>query len=193
MSKRPNIILIITDQQRYETIQALGYDYMETPNLDRLVNEGVVFEQCHITAPSCASSRASLFTGTYPHTCNVLKNKDKWPRTWVSDLADSGYYCVNIGKMHTEPLEGKFGFHERYIVENKDRFLEDRYFSDEWDKALQARGVLKQQREWYRQRDHYAACMGAFEWEQDEDMHSDMFVGNRACWWIENYPKTEHS
>ena len=56
MSKedRPNIILIITDQQRYETIRALGYDYMDTPNLDRMVDEGVAFTQCHITAPSCA-------------------------------------------------------------------------------------------------------------------------------------------
>ena len=48
---RPNIILIITDQQRFDTIAALGFDYMETPNLDRLVHEGVSFTNCHITAP----------------------------------------------------------------------------------------------------------------------------------------------
>ncbi|MCB0124414.1 MAG: sulfatase-like hydrolase/transferase, partial [Caldilineaceae bacterium] len=47
---RPNIILIITDQQRYDTIKALGFPYMETPNLDRLVEEGVTFTNCHITA-----------------------------------------------------------------------------------------------------------------------------------------------
>ena len=43
MSKQPNIVFIITDQQRYDTIAALGYDYMDTPNLDRLVREGVHF------------------------------------------------------------------------------------------------------------------------------------------------------
>ncbi len=191
MNDRPNIILIITDQQRYETIQALGYEYMETPNLDRLVNEGVVFEQCHVTAPSCAPSRASIFSGTYPHTNHVLKNKDKWTRTWVTDLAESGYYCVNIGKMHTEPLEEKFGFHERYVVENKDRYLEDRYFSDEWDKALKAHGLVKQGRPLYRKYPDYRDRMGAFEWELPEHLQSDMFTGDTAEWWIRNKPKPD--
>ena len=49
---RPNIILIITDQQRLDTINALGFDYVDTPNLDRLVQEGVTFRNCHVTAPS---------------------------------------------------------------------------------------------------------------------------------------------
>lgn len=188
---RPNIILIITDQQRYETIRALGYDYMDTPHLDRMVNEGVTFSQCHITAPSCAPSRASLFTGTYPHTTGILKNADAWKKSWVSDLADSGYYCVNVGKMHTCPMDTKLGFHERYVVENKDRFLEERFFYDEWDKALHARGLVKQQRLIYRQRPDYRERMGAFEWELPEDMHSDMFVGNLATWWLDTKPKPE--
>ena len=100
---RPNIILIITDQQRYDTIKALGFPYMETPNLDRLVEEGVTFTNCHITAPSCAPSRASLFTGYYPHTTGIFKNADQWQHSWIEDLAASGYYCVNVGKMHTWP------------------------------------------------------------------------------------------
>ena len=53
----PNIIFIITDQQRYDTIRALGYDYMETPHLDRLVRKDVSFTGCHVTAASCAPSR----------------------------------------------------------------------------------------------------------------------------------------
>lgn len=193
MSKedRPNIILIITDQQRYETIRALGYEYMDTPHLDRLVNEGVAFSQCHITAPSCAPSRASLFTGTYPHTTGVLKNADPWSKSWVGDLSDSGYYCVNVGKMHTYPYDTKLGFHERYVVENKDRYLEERYYYDEWDKALHARGLVKQQRELYRKRPDYGDRMGAFKWELPEDMHSDMFVANTATWWLDTKPKPD--
>lgn len=54
----PNIVFINTDQQRFDTINALGAEYMETPNLDRLVNEGVSFTNSHVTAPSCAPSRA---------------------------------------------------------------------------------------------------------------------------------------
>ena len=72
--KRPNIILIITDQQRYDTIAAHGHAHMHTPNLDRLAREGVSFSNCHITAASCVPSRASLFTGYYPHSTGVLEN-----------------------------------------------------------------------------------------------------------------------
>ncbi len=188
---RPNIILIITDQQRFDTIRALGFDYVDTPNLDRLVNEGVTFTNCHITAPSCAPSRASLFTGYYPHTTGILKNADRWTRSWVESLADSGYHCVNVGKMHTFPFETPAGFHERYVVENKDRYLEGRYYFDEWDKALRARGLVKQQRESYRQLPDYNERLGAFEWNLPEDLHSDMFVGDMASWWIESYPQTQ--
>ncbi|MBZ0295563.1 MAG: sulfatase-like hydrolase/transferase [Anaerolineae bacterium] len=188
---QPNIILIITDQQRFDTINALGFPYMDTPNLDRLVREGVSFDNCFITAPSCAPSRASLFTGYYPHITGVLQNADLWRRSWVELLAKSGYHCVNIGKMHTFPYETPLGFHERYVVENKDRYLEGRYYFDEWDKALKARGHVKQQRELYRERPDYRERLGAFEWELPEDLHADNFVGDFATWWLKNYPKTQ--
>ncbi|HQE22176.1 MAG TPA: sulfatase-like hydrolase/transferase [Thermosynergistes sp.] len=187
---RPNIILIMTDQQRFDTIRALGFPYMDTPNLDRLVEEGIALTNCFCTAPSCAPSRAALFTGGYPHSTGVFKNADKWPRTWVEDLAESGYHCVNIGKMHTYPYQAPYGFHERYVVENKDRYLEGRYFFDEWDKALHARGLPKPGRVMYRNLKDYRERMGAFEWELPEDMHPDMFVGGMATWWIDRYPKT---
>lgn len=188
---RPNIIFIITDQQRFDTINALGASHVDTPNLDRLVREGVSFNNCFITAPSCAPSRASLFTGYYPHTTGILKNADTWRRGWVERLSGSGYHTVNIGKMHTFPFETPLGFHERYVVENKDRYLEGRYYFDEWDKALQAQGLVKQQREFYRKLPNYQEALGAFEWKLPESMHPDMFVGNMAAWWLRTYPKTE--
>ena len=187
-TEQPNIILVMTDQQRFDTISALGFPYMETPNLDRLVTEGVTLSQCYISAPSCAPARASLFTGYYPHTTGILKNADRWTRSWVERLGQVGYHCVNVGKMHTFPFETPLGFHQRYVVENKDRYLEGRYYFDEWDKALQARGLIKQQRELYRQRSDYNERLGAFEWELPEEMHPDMFVGNLAQWWINSYP-----
>lgn len=190
-TQQPNIILIITDQQRFDTIAALGFDYMETPNLDRLANEGVIFTNCHIAAPSCVPSRASLFTGYYPHTTGILKNGDQWEHSWVQDLAELGYYCVNVGKMHTVPFETPLGFHERYVTENKDRYLEGRYYFDEWDKALAAHGLVKQQRTLYRLREDYEQSLGAFDWELPPDLQSDMFVGNMAAWWLEAKPKLD--
>ncbi len=188
---RPNIVLIITDQQRFDTIAALGFSYMETPHLDRLVREGVTFTNCHITAPSCAPARASLFTGCYPHTTGILKNGDRWTRSWVEDLNAGGYHCVNVGKMHTSPFETPLGFHERYVVENKDRYLEGRYYYDEWDKALRARGLVKQQRVLYRQRADYNESLGAFDWELPEDTHPDNFVGDFASWWVRSKPRPD--
>ncbi len=191
MADRPNIILIMTDQQRYDSIAALGFPYAITPNLDALVEKGVTLTDCHINAPSCVPSRASLFTGYYPHTTGVLANGQRWQRTWVEQLRDAGYRCVNVGKMHTIPYDSDSGFHERYVVENKDRYMEGRWYFDEWDKALAANGLVKQQRETYRQREDYRERLGAFDWELPEELHSDAFVGNMARWWVDTYPQTE--
>lgn len=191
MAERPNIIFIITDQQRYDTIAALGYPHMITPCLDRLVREGVAFSNCFVTAASCAPARASLFTGYYPHTTGILKNADLWRRSWIELLKESGYRTVNVGKMHSYPYHTPLGFDERYVVENKDRYLEERYYFDEWDKGLRARGLVKQQRELYRKLPDYQERLGAFEWELSEDAHPDVFVGQMASWWIEAYPQTQ--
>jgi len=188
---RPNIVFIITDQQRYDTIAELGYPYMETPHLDRLVREGVTFTNCFITAASCAPARASLFTGYFPHTTGIFRNADYWRHSWIEMLKESGYRCVNIGKMHTYPYDTPLGFDERYVVENKDRYLEERYYLDEWDRALHARGLIKQQRELYRQLPDYKTSLGAFEWKIAEDMHPDNFVGDFAAWWIRHKPMQE--
>lgn len=188
---RPNIILVITDQQRFDTIAAHGHGHMTTPHLDRLAREGVSFTNCHITAASCVPSRASLFTGYYPHVTGILENEQAWSRTWVEDLNNSGYTCVNVGKMHTNPFTASAGFDERYNVENKDRYLQGRWYFDEWDKALAAHGLVKQQREQYREREDYGKRLGAFEWELPEDLHSDMFTGGFAEWWLDTKPKAE--
>ena len=188
---KPNILFIITDQQRYDTISAQGFPHVDTPNLDRLIREGVCFTNNFVTSASCGPSRASLFNGYYPHTTGIYRNADLWQHSWIENLADDGYYCVNIGKMHTSPYETPLGFHERFVVENKDRYLEGRYFFDRWDLALQAKGYVKPQREIYRKRPDYKERLGAFEWELPEELHPDFYVGDLATWWIRTKPKTE--
>ena len=189
--KRKHIFLIITDQQRYDTIAALGFPYMHTPHLDRLVREGTSFDNCFITAPSCVPSRASLFNGYYPHATGILRNGQAWQRTWVSTLAEQGYHCVNVGKMHTIPYDAKAGFHERFVAENKDRYFEGRWFADEWDKALVARAQVKPSRESYRRLPDYAQRLGAYDWTLPPESHADFFIGDLASWWLESRPKPE--
>lgn len=188
---KPNIILIMTDQQRADTVNALGAPWMITPNLDRLAREGTSFTNCFVTSPVCVGSRASLFTGLYPHGCHVFSNFHPWEPTWVKSLADAGYHCASIGKMHINPYDAAGGFHQRFVVENKDRPLflgeRDRAFYDEWDKALHARGLIKPSRynRFEADPEGYRQALGAFVWNLDEDMHPDHFIGRTACWWLE--------
>ena len=190
--ERPNIVFVITDQQRFDTIAALGYDYVDTPNLDRLVREGTTFTRTYVSAPSCSPSRSSLFTGLYPHSLGVLRNEDLWQHSWVERLSESGYRCVNVGKMHTHPWETPLGFQERTVVENKDRDHPNvPFFKDQWDKALWSHGLTKPTRTVHRQKADYGERLGAFEWELPDDLHSDNFVAGYARWWLESYPGQE--
>lgn len=190
--RRPNIVFVITDQQRFDTINALGFDHVDTPNLDRLVREGTTFTRTYVSAPSCSPSRASLFTGLYPHSLGVLRNEELWRHSWVEALARSGYRCVNVGKMHTHPWETPLGFHERTVVENKDRDHPNvPFFHDQWDKALWSHGYTKPTRTEHRKRGDYRDRLGAFEWELPEELHSNNFVAGHARWWLETYPGDE--
>ena len=189
---KPNIVFIITDQQRHDTVGALGYDHMITPHLDALARDGLAFTHMYATSPCCSPSRASLFSGLYPHNTGVLRNDDKWVYTWVPLLAEAGYRCVNVGKMHTSPFEAPLGFHERHVVENKDRAHPKLpYFLDNWDKALWAGGYVKPTRETYCERPDYNERLGAFVWELPEKMHPDVFVAQSAVHWLETYDGDE--
>ncbi len=120
-SGRPNIIFIITDQQRYDTIAAHGFPHMATPVLDGLAAAGASFSRCYVSGASCVPARASLFSGCFPHTTGVINNAAGWRHSWVERFAAAGYRCASVGKMHTQPMDEAAGFHTRLIVENKDR------------------------------------------------------------------------
>ncbi len=103
-SDAPNILWICTDQQRWDTIGALGNPYVKTPNLDRLVREGVSFTNAHCQAPVSAPSRASFLTGMYPSSVHVTRNGGaRWPEAAplvTKLLKDAGYECGLSGKLH---------------------------------------------------------------------------------------------
>ncbi len=186
MADRPNIIFINTDQQRYETINALGFDYVDTPNLDRLVNEGVNFSKCYVNSPVCGPTRASLFSGLSPHNSGALHNGSRWNDSWVTLLNDAGYHCVNVGKMHTGPMGAPWGFHERYIVENKDRSAMPVKYLDELDKAILAHRLEKPTGTSYaRDFPDYEEREGAYEWPLPDHLHPDIFVGETAVRWLD--------
>ena len=157
------------------------------------VSQSPLFELQTILLYQTRAWRASSWrSSTMRGTRNIQTLIGTWSRIYIGWLADAGYHCVNIGKMHINPYDAKGGFHQRFMVENKDRplFLEehDRAIYDEWDKALKARGLEKPSRYSRVEADPkgFLEALGCFIWETDDDMHPDNFVGNTARWWLED-------
>ena len=73
-SERPNILLIMTDQQRWDTLGCYGAPVCRTPNIDKLASRGVRFSTAFTPTSPCSPARAALFTGLYPHKNHVLAN-----------------------------------------------------------------------------------------------------------------------
>ncbi|HEV2125731.1 MAG TPA: sulfatase-like hydrolase/transferase, partial [Chloroflexota bacterium] len=71
---RPNILFICTDQHRFDALGCYGNRHIQTPNIDRLAAQGVLFERCYTPNPVCAPTRASIVTGRYPHAHGLWAN-----------------------------------------------------------------------------------------------------------------------
>ena len=184
----PHIIMIMTDQQRADTIAAWGYDHMITPNMDRLVREGISFRQAFCPGATCIASRAALFTGMYPHNTGVY-SFNPWAdhRNWVQDLADSGYWCVNIGKMHFSPRDATGGFHERIVVENPtNKHLLNGGADDAWGRFLSLHG-LERPNERNKTDPNWKSKYQGVPWHYEERFHSDVFIGHSAIAWIRSH------
>lgn len=101
--KRPNIILLLTDDQRNDTLGCAGHPTVQTPNIDNLAAHGVRFENCFVTTSICAASRASIFTGLHERTHGYTFGKPAVARDYTLKsypvlLRRSGYRTGFIGK-----------------------------------------------------------------------------------------------
>ena len=100
-----NILLILTDQHRFDTLGCYGALICRTPNIDRIAQQGVRFERAYTSTVPCSPSRAALFTGLYPHKNLVRVNSDtlnpKVP-TMASELKSAGYNLGYAGKWHVD-------------------------------------------------------------------------------------------
>jgi arylsulfatase A-like enzyme len=185
---QPHIILIMTDQQRADTIGAWGNDHMITPNMDRLAQEGTSFRQAYCPGATCVASRAAIFTGMYPHTTGVY-SFDHWGnhRNWVQDLEDGGYFCANIGKMHFMPRDIPGGYHERVIVENPTNTTHDGgNADDDWGRFLSLNGQTRPNHRQDTDPDWMTKYQGV-PWHLEEKYHSDVFIGDSAVAWIRDH------
>jgi arylsulfatase A-like enzyme len=123
--KSPNVLLIVSDQQRRDTIGAYGSRIAQTPAIDALAEEGMTFDYAFTPCGLCSPTRSSLLTGVYPHAHDVLTNVQLHPvrahlgpesDILFSSLSRAGYRTGYVGKWHVSPKQDPtaFGF-EQYV------------------------------------------------------------------------------
>ncbi len=109
MTKKPNFILIMTDQQRADHLSCYGNSILHTPNIDSFADEGTCFDRCFVANPICAPNRASILTGRMPSAHGVRSNGiplSKDARTFVEELKNDGYATALFGKAHFQNITG---------------------------------------------------------------------------------------
>lgn len=111
---RPNVLLIMTDDQSWDSIGYASDARVRTPNLDRLARQGMIFERGHCSSMPCIASRSSMMSGLHHHRWrhggipNTGLRQGEW--TWAHALRSAGYDTALVGKMHFSPRDGQQGF-----------------------------------------------------------------------------------
>lgn len=114
-ASRPNIVLLLSDDQRPDTIRALGNDSIHTPHLDRLVREGTAFTRAISAYPICTPSRAEIMTGSSAFSNGVFDFGGKIDPTaavWAETMRRAGYHTSYVGKWHNDGRPNARGYEE---------------------------------------------------------------------------------
>lgn len=111
--ERLNVLIIITDQHNVHALGCYGNDAIDTPNLDRLAAQGIVFDNAITPSGACRPAKMSIFTGLHPRTHGLLDGRAETPKGWQTlgeIFRDAGYRTGLIGKHHMPDAVQTFGF-----------------------------------------------------------------------------------
>lgn len=132
-TSKPNLILITTDQQRFDTIHRAGNPHILTPHLNWLADTGVLMRRAYTDAPICCAARATMITGKHYRNLGGCGN---WGQPSAPDVAQTlpailtrqGYQTRSVGKVHYDPPRCNYGYEHMEILEDYYRFM--RQFPD---------------------------------------------------------------
>ena len=141
--EQPNIIFIFTDDHSFQTLSAYDNRYIETPNLDRIARDGLLFANSFVSNSICAPSRATLLTGKHSHANGQLTNEDIFDgsqQTFPKLLQEVGYQTALIGKWHLQSdptgfdywniLPGQGNYYNPDFIEMGKRSRREGYVTD---------------------------------------------------------------
>ncbi|MFI3237727.1 MAG: sulfatase-like hydrolase/transferase [Lachnospiraceae bacterium] len=179
MKKRPNIIFIMTDQQRHDTFSCVN-DKIITPHLDELIGNSVLFKNAYCTNPSCVPSRAAIMTGKYPSACEVPAYISYLPdheKTFMSTLQENGYYTAVVGKQHFAESTIKKGYDMEMIIDGHAPFSKPDTLGVYADYLVE-QGL--------NPKDMYERTLiSGGVWKSDIKHHVDYFIGEKGKEWLE--------
>jgi choline-sulfatase len=195
--KKPNILILMPDQLRADSMGCAGHPQIKTPSMDLLASEGVRFSNAFTVCPICMPARASFVSGLYPHNHGMWTNVGQLPaddETFFHHLQDSGYYTAHVGKSHYYMHTGQHmrdceGYmHSRgldYVHETTGPWATvntDSYMTDQW----REKGLLKAFRDDYlKRREHGNRSVWASPLPVEDFM--DSYIGRKAVEFIDSY------
>lgn len=138
-ARRPNILLLMTDQHRGDCLGCDGNSVIKTPNLDALARDGYHFTSAYSSTPSCTPARAALLTGLQPWNHGMLgysKVADRYSPEFPRTFSENGYRTHAIGKLHYHPQRNYHGFQSAEIDESG---------------RVEAPGFVSDYRKWFRE------------------------------------------
>ena len=186
MPDSPNIVFIMSDQQRQDTLACYGADWMNVPNLNALAGESFVFENAYVAQPVCTPARATIMTGLYPHTAGPIINQIQLEESVpvIAEMLSGEYYKGYMGKWHLgNDLMPQHGFDVWISAEDSHRYTkpEQRYLVSDYNKYLVEQGYRPD-----RIRDGVGVFSSDAHYNVPEEHQMASFLGDKAAEFIES-------
>jgi arylsulfatase len=191
--KKPNILVIMTDEHRWDCLGCYGNEQIKTPNIDQLAANSVRYDNSFCTYAVCTPSRYSLISGLtvqqhrgYSNHCTLEPSV----KTFPTILKQSGYKTAAIGKMHYAPTYFDVGFEKMFLAEQNGpgRWDDDyhRYLRD--NDQVDRNDLIDQERKYRKLGDkEYWDSYGATLSNLPDKHHSTTWIGDKAVEEIENW------